>query len=299
MTARPTVATSPAPLLIGLSLLSVYLIWGSTYFFIKLAIGSLPPLGMLGLRFVVAGAVLYAALRFRGMSAPTTQGWLWSLVIGTLLLAGGTGLVTLAERDASSSVAAMMIAVSPLFAVLFGLIWGERAGRREWLGIGVGLLGIMLLNISELHTTPLAAILLLLAPLCWTFGSQWSRRLPLPTGLMNSAAQMLTGGAALLGLSVLAGERWHTPTPSGVWSLLYLIVFGSLLAYSAYTYLVTHTRPALATSYAYVNPLVAVLLGVGIGGERLTPLGWLALGIIVGGVGLMAWPRRSRVAASA
>ena len=297
MTARPTVSAAPTPTLIGLSLISVYLIWGSTYFFIKLAIGSLPPLGMLGLRFVVAGIILYALLRFRGVSAPTRQGWGWSLVIGTLLLAGGTGLVTLAERDASSSVAAMMLAVSPLFAVLFGLIWGERAGVREWLGIGVGLLGIGLLNVSELHATPIAALLLILAPLCWTFGSQWSRRLPLPGGLMNSAAQMLTGGAALLGLSLFTGERWHAPTPTRVWSLVYLIVFGSLLAYSAYTYLVTHTRPALATSYAYVNPLVAVLLGVGLGGESLTKLGWLALGIIVGGVGLMAWPRRARVIA--
>ncbi|AZI43570.1 drug/metabolite exporter YedA [Deinococcus psychrotolerans] len=293
MTAAPTSApATPTPTLLWISLLTVYLVWGSTYFFIKVAIGSLPPLGMLGLRFLVAGAVLYPVLRSRGLPAPTRQGWLWSAVIGTLLLFGGTGLVTLAERSASSSVAAMMIAVSPLFAALFGRIWGEKTGGREWAGIGVGLLGIGLLNLSELHATPLAAFLLLLAPICWTFGSQWSRHLPLPSGLMNSAAQMLIGGLVLLLLSVVSGERWHTPTAASAWALVYLIVFGSLLAYSAYTYLVIHTRPALATSYAYVNPLVAVLIGVGFGGESLRPLGWVALAVIVGGVGLMAWPRK-------
>ena len=296
MTAQPTPAVSaPTPLLLWLSLLTVYLVWGSTYFFIKVAIGSLPPLGMLGLRFLVAGAVMYPVLRLRGLPAPTRQGWWWSGVIGTLLLFGGTGLVTLAERDASSSVAAMMLAVSPLFAAVFGRIWGEKTGGREWAGIGVGLLGIALLNLAELHATPLAAALLLLAPMCWTFGSQWSRHLPLPPGLMNSAAQMLVGGVVLLILSAATGEHWRVPTSASLWSFVYLVVFGSLLAYSAYTYLVARTRPALATSYAYVNPLVAVLLGIGLGGESLGPLGWVALAIIVGGVGLMAWPRKVKV----
>lgn len=135
-------------------------------------------------------------LRARGAALPTAREWRSSALVGTLLLGGGTGLVTLAERDASSSVAAMVIAVSPLFAALFARLWGERTGGREWLGIGVGLIGIALLNIGELHATPLAALLLILAPLCWTFGSQWSRHLPLPQGLMGSAAEMLTGAAS-------------------------------------------------------------------------------------------------------
>ena len=290
-----TTAGAPAstPLLILLSLLTVYLVWGSTYYAIRVAIGSIPPMGMLGLRFLVAGVILYAVLRLRGVAAPTRQGWRLSGVVGVLMLFGGTGLVTLAERQASSSVAAMMIAVSPLFAALIGRFWGEKTGGREWLGIGVGLIGIALLNVSELHATPLAAGLLILAPLCWTFGSQWSRHLPLPGGLMNSAAQMTIGGGFMLLLSALLREPWHTPTPASVWALLYLTSVGSLLAYSAYTYLVMHTRPVLATSYAYVNPLVAVLVGVGVGGEHLGTFGYLALVIIVGGVGLMTWPRRA------
>ncbi|EYB68742.1 hypothetical protein DEIPH_ctg017orf0082 [Deinococcus phoenicis] len=286
--AARTARLTPAVLL---ALALVYVVWGSTYFGIKVAIGSLPPLGMLGVRFLLAGALLYGFLRWRGAPAPSPREWRASAVVGLLLLGGGTGLVTLAERDASSSVAAMMIAVSPLFAALFARLWGERTGGREWLGIGVGLVGILLLNLGELHATPLAAFLLILAPLCWTFGSMWSRHLPLPGGLMGSAAEMLAGGGLLLLLSLGLREHWAAPTAASLWALAYLTVFGSLVAYSAYMYLVAHTRPALATSYAYVNPVVAVLLGVGLGGESLSGLGWTALGVILAGVVLVAWPR--------
>ncbi|WP_424951772.1 drug/metabolite exporter YedA [Deinococcus sp.] len=289
--ATPPVRSAPAlPPLVVLSLVTVYLIWGSTYFGIKVAIQSLPPLGMLGLRFTLAGALLYSVLRLRGVPAPTRRQWGWSAVVGVLLLGGGTGFVTLAERQAGSSVAALLIAVSPLFASLFGRLWGERTRGREWLGIGVGLCGIVLLNLGELRATPLSAALLILAPLCWTFGSQWSRRMDLPSGLMGAAAEMLTGGLALAVVSVLTREHWRAPSPQSLWALLYLIVAGSLLAYSAYMYLVAHARPALATSYAYVNPLVAVLLGVGFGGEHLSVLGWTALVVILLGVVLVIWP---------
>ncbi|MFC4455857.1 drug/metabolite exporter YedA [Deinococcus sonorensis] len=292
-------AQTPAPPLttsILLALAAVYVVWGSTYFGIKLAIGTLPPLGMLGLRFLLAGLLLYPVLRLRGVPNPTPAQWGWSAAVGLLLLGGGTGLVTLAERQASSSVAAMLIAVSPLFASLFGRLWGERTSGREWLGIGVGLVGIVLLNVGELHATPLAAVLLVLAPLCWTFGSQWSRRLDLPSGLMGSAAEMLTGGAVLMLLSTLTGEHWRQPSATSLWALAYLVVFGSIVAYSAYMYLVAHTRPALATSYAYVNPLVAVLLGLGLGGEHLGAYGWTGLVVITLGVLLVVWPAQKPAA---
>ena len=291
MTAAPTErARLSTPIIAALAV--VYLVWGSTYFGIKVAIGSLPPLGMLGLRFLLGGGLLYLFLRLRGVPNPTWPQWRASALVGLLLLGGGTGLVTLAERQASSSVAAMLIAVSPLFASLFGRLWGERTSGREWLGIAVGLCGIVLLNVGELRATPLAAVLLVLAPLCWTFGSQWSRRLPLPSGLMGAAAEMLTGGTLLGLLSAVTHEHWRTPTPASLWALLYLVLAGSILAYSAYMYLVAHTRPALATSYAYVNPLVAVLLGLWLGGETLGWLGWLALAVITLGVLLVIWPRR-------
>ena len=275
------------------ALATVYVVWGSTYYGMKVAIETLPPLGMLAVRFVLAGALLYAVLRWRGAPAPSRREWAWSGVIGTLLLGGGTGLVALAEREASSSVAALMIAVSPLFASVFARLWGERTGTREWLGIGVGLIGIVLLNLGELRATPTAAALLVLAPLCWTFGSQWSRQLPLPGGLMASAAEMLAGGAVVALLSVVVGEHWGPVSSRSAWALAYLVVFGSLIAYSAYMYLVAHTRAALSTSYAYVNPVVAVLLGVFLAGEQLSGLGWSALLVILTGVLLVAWPRRT------
>lgn len=284
-----TAPTTLTPLIL-LCLGIVYVVWGSTYYAIKVAIDSLPPLGMLGVRFLLAGLILFAILRWRGASLPTPLQWRNSAVVGLLLLGGGTGFVTLAEKQASSSVAAMMIAVSPLFATLFARLWGEHTRRREWLGIGVGLVGIALLNIGELHATPLSALLLILAPLCWTFGSQWSRHADLPAGLMGSAAEMVAGGALILLLSVVFREGWHTPTAASLWATAYLVVFGSLIAYSAYMYLVLHTRPALATSYAYVNPVVAVLLGTLLGGEHLGALGWAALVVILLGVLLVAWP---------
>ncbi|PYE55335.1 drug/metabolite exporter YedA [Deinococcus yavapaiensis] len=285
----PSLAYKPL-VLVALGL--VYIVWGSTYFGIKVAIESLPPLGMLGVRFLLAGAILYGFLRLRGVPNPTREEWRSSAIVGALLLLGGTGFVTLAERDVSSSVAAMVIAVSPLFASLFARLFGERTTGREWLGIAVGLLGIVLLNLGDLRATPLGAFLLILAPLCWTFGSMWSRRLTLPKGLMGSAAEMLTGGALILALSVLFREQWHAPTTASLVALAYLVVFGSIVAYSAYLYLLENTRPAVATSYAYVNPVVAVILGVGFGGEALTSLGWAALAVIIGGVVLVMWPRR-------
>ena len=292
MTSALPVARARLPLPVLLCLLTVYVVWGSTYFGIKVAIESLPPLGMLGLRFLIAGVVLYAVLRLRGVPRPTAAQWRGAGLVGLLLLVGGTGLVTLAERQASSSVTAMLIAISPLFASLFGNLWGQRTTRREWLGIGVGLLGILLLNLGELRATPLAAALLILAPLCWTLGSALARRVTLPPGLMGAAAEMLTGGLLLIVLSTLGREHWRVPTPASAWALAYLVVFGSVLAYSAYMYLVAHTRPALSTSYAYVNPLVAVLLGILLGGEHLGALGWAALAVIVLGVLLVIWPRK-------
>ena len=299
MTSAQPAARARLPLPVLLCLLTVYVVWGSTYFGIKVAIGSLPPLGMLGVRFLVGGALLYAVLRLRGVPRPTPAQWRGSALVGLLLLGGGTGLVTLAERQASSSVTAMLIAISPLFASLFGNLWGQRTTRREWLGIGVGLLGILLLNLGELRATPLAAALLILAPLCWTLGSALARRLVLPPGLMGAAAEMLTGGLLLMLVSTLGREHWRVPTPASAWALAYLVVFGSLLAYSAYMYLVAHTRPALSTSYAYVNPPVAVLLGILLGGEHLGALGWAALAVIVLGVLLVIWPRTESPAGQA
>ncbi len=272
--------------LVALALVSVYLVWGSTYLGMRIAIESFPPLIMVGIRFFVAGALLYVYLRLRGVPAPGAAQWRSAAVVGAMLLAGGTGGVAFAEQWVASGVAALMIALVPLLTVLFGALWDHRPSRLEWLGIAVGFAGVGLLNLGgNLRASPTGALVLLLAAASWSFGSMWSRRLPLPDGLMSSAAQMLAGGALLLILGAALGEHMHAwPTAKALGALAYLIVFGSFLGFSSYLYLLNTVRPALATSYAYVNPLVAVALGVLLAGERVAFVELLAMPLIVAGV---------------
>lgn len=266
------------------SLFALYFIWGSTYFVIRIGVESWPPLMMAGVRYFVAGVVLFAFLLLRGHELPTAKQWLAAGMIGILLLAIGNGLVTVAEHmHVPSGIAAVMVATVPLFTLCFSRLWGMANSRLEWVGVGIGLIGILLLNTgNNLIGNPLGAVLILLASVSWAFGSVWSSRLTLPSGMMAGAAEMLVAGVVLLLTSFLTGERLEqTPTLSGFLALGYLIVFGSMVAISAYMYLLKTVRPAIATSYAYVNPVVAVLLGIGFAGEWLSPVEWLALAIII------------------
>lgn len=277
---------------------ALYVVWGSTYLVIRIGVGHWPPLLMAGLRFLIAGTLLLGWLRWRGVPWPTLRETLAAGVIGILLLGVGNGGVTLAEHwGVTSGIAALSIATVPLFTLLFGLLWGQRNSLLEWAGIALGLVGIALLNLgSTLSATPLGAAVILLAAAAWAFGSIWSRYLPLPQGAMASAVEMLVAGAVLLGASYWSGERLqHWPGLGGWLALGYLVVFGSLIAFSAYLYLLGRVRPAAATSYAYVNPVVAVLLGTLFVGERIGPAEMLAMLVIVGAVvliGLPQWRRR-------
>lgn len=280
--------------LIILSLLAVYLIWGSTYLGIRIALESWPPFLMSALRFLVAGAAMYAFLRWRGVAAPTPRQWRNTVVTGTLLLAAGNGLVCYAEQTVSSSLAAVAIAGMPLFAALFAGLYGRWPRARDWLGIGVGFSGVILLNLGgEMRASPAGAIALVAAPLCWAFGSVWSRHQDMPDPLMSTAAQMLTGGAVLVLVTLALGESWPAaPTLRATAALAYLTVFGSLVAFTAYIYLLQHVRPALATSYAYVNPPIAVALGVWLAGERFSALELAAMVVILAGVAIILAARR-------
>lgn len=280
--------------LIVLSLLAVYLIWGSTYLGIRIALESWPPFLMSALRFLVAGAAMYAFLRWRGMAAPTPRQWRNTVVTGTLLLAAGNGLVCYAEQTVSSSLAAVAIAGMPLFAALFAGLYGRWPHARDWLGIGVGFSGVILLNLGgEMRASPAGAIALVAAPMCWAFGSVWSRHQDMPDPLMSTAAQMLTGGAVLVLVTLLLGESWPAaPTLRATAALAYLTVFGSLVAFTAYIYLLQHVRPALATSYAYVNPPIAVALGVWLAGERFSAPELAAMVVILAGVAIILAARR-------
>jgi len=180
-----------------------------------------------------------------------------------------------------------------LFTLLFGLLFGHRNSRLEWAGIALGLVGIGLLNLgSNLQASPMGAALIIFAAASWAFGSVWSKSLPLPQGPMASAAEMLVGGAALLLGSVLSGERMtQMPTAAGWGALAYLVFFGSILAFSAYMYLLKNVRPAAATSYAYVNPAVAVLLGIVFAGEQIGAEECVAMAVIIGAVVLIGLPQ--------
>jgi len=277
-----------------LALAAVYLSWGSTYLGIKFALESLPPLFLMGVRFFLFGIVVYVFLRLRGAPAPGRVEWWWSAVIGTFLMLGGSASVSYAEQWVASGLAALVLATTPLWTVLFAGIWGRWPNRLEWTGLVVGLGGVVVLNLSgDLRAHPIGAALLVLAAVSWAFGSVWSRRVPLPKGMMAGAAQMITGGAIVMAVGFAMGERITAlPTWRSVMAVLYLGVVGSLVGFSAYTYLLGRVRPALATSYAYVNPVIAVLLGAWLLGERIEGTSVIAMLIILVGVVLVALGQR-------
>lgn len=273
-------------LMIG-SLFSLYIIWGSTYFAIRVGVETWPPLMMAGIRFLLAGGILFAWLMLRRQALPSLRQCLAAGAIGILLLAVGNGLVTVAEhRDVPSGIAAVMVATVPLFTLCFSMLWGMRNTWLEWSGIALGLLGIILLNTGgNLGGNPFGALLILIASISWAFGSVWSSKLNLPSGLMAGAIEMLVAGVVLIIVSALSGERLtQMPSVASTLALLYLTVFGSMIAISAYMYLLKQVRPAVATSYAYVNPVVAVLLGISFAGETLVTREWYALVIIIAAV---------------
>lgn len=279
---------------IGLALLAVYIIWGSTYLGIREALKGFPPFLGAGVRFLIAGTALYVFLRVRGASNPTRRQWGGGAIVGAFLLIGGNGGVVFAEQSVASGVTAMIIASTPLWAVLFARIWGRWPNGKEWIGLLIGFVGIVFLNLGGgLSATPLGAGIVVLAAMCWALGSVWSQHLPLPVGAMSSAVEMLTGGVVMLLLGFALNERFSSsPPPESLWALGYLIIFGSLVAFSAYGYLLKRVRPALATSYAYVNPLVALLLGAAFAGEQITGIEIFALLFILTGVVLVALGRQ-------
>jgi len=279
--------------LVPVALISLYFVWGSTYLAIRVALASYPPFLMAGIRFLCAGTVLYAFLRWRGMAAPTRAQWINATMTGILLLGFGNGLVCFAEQSVASGLAAVAVASMPLFAAVFGGLYGQWPRRMEWLGLAVGFAGVVLLNLGgSMASTKLGALALIVAAASWAFGSVWSRRRDMPPAAMNTAAQMLTAGAILFVGSLAFGQRLPAvPTASATFALVYLVVAGSLIGFSAYLYLLNTVRPALATSYAYVNPPVAVLIGAMLGGESVRAFDIVAMAVILGGVGLIAMAR--------
>lgn len=277
------------------ALAAVYVIWGSTYLAIRFAVETLPPLLMAGVRFTIAGAIMYGWRRAIGFPRPTASQWRAAAVVGGLMLLGGNGGVVWAEQWVESGTAALIVASVPLWMVL--LDWlrpGGKAPRPSvWAGVLVGLAGVALLmggpDAGERYMA--GWVVLVLASISWAIGSLYSRSASLPAPLLATGMQMLTGGGLLLLVGLLMGEAGGIDPASfslrSILALVYLIIFGSLIGFSSYVWLLRVTQPAIASTYAYVNPVVAVFLGWLLAGERLTPRIALASAIIVGAVALI------------
>ena len=283
--------------LILLALAATYFVWGSTYLGIRFALEGFPPFALNAVRFIAGGTLLYAWLRSRGAPVPTPAQWRNAAVSGAILLIGGVGLVTIAEDlGVGSGVAASAIAVMPLWAALWSGMFGQWPVRLEWLGLALGFGGVALLaQEGDFQTTATGTLLVVIAPLFWAFGSVWSVRLDLPRNSMATAAQMLTAGPTFVVLALVFGESFDAAPSAKAWlSVAYLTLFGSVLAYSAYVFLLRTVRPTLATSYAYANPIVAIVLGLTIGDETITGPAWIALPIILAGLAIVGYAQSAR-----
>ncbi len=282
-------ASRRAPLLLP-ALLACYLIWGSTYFAIHMALASFPPFFQMGTRFLVAGGLLMAWVAARGHALPSLTHWRNALVIGSLMLGAGMGLVATASQHLGSGLIATFIAVVPMMTCGWGLLFGRRVTRAELLGMALGLAGVvLLLQGASFSAAPVGVACIAGATLSWSLGSVLSTtRLPLADGPAGFASEMLCGGAVLMLISLALGEQpaWP-PQPAALAAWAYLVLFGSLIAFSAYLYLLAHSSTAVATSYAFVNPLIALFLGVFFGHEVVTGPEWISCAVILAGVFLI------------
>lgn len=284
---------------IVLAFAATWLIWGSTYLAVAFVVRDIPPFLVAGIRNVAAGVALYAWMRTHGASRPTGRQWADAVIVGVLLLGLGNGAVTWAAGREPSGVVALMVSLVPLWMMVFG--WVGRRGVRpsliEVAGVAIGLGGIALLVLTDSSAggsvSLLGATVLIGSTIAWSVGSMYSRQLqPMAVPLLGTGMEMLSGGLALLMVSAASGEWGRTDfsdlSTRGAVSLAYLIIFGSIVGFSAYKWLLGRVRPALAGTYAFVNPLVAVLLGTLFAGEAFTPRLAVAMLLIVGAVAMIS-----------
>jgi drug/metabolite transporter (DMT)-like permease len=294
---EPAPSASRTTLILGF--LIIYVVWGSTYLAIRWGVETIPPFIMGATRFLIAGSLMYAYSRFRGAQKPTKTEWRNSAIVGALLLFVGNGAVSWAEQRVSSGMTSLLVATVPLWLVLCEVVQGQRPGLAKWGGVALGLVGVGLLvlpadgNLSSAAVEPAGAVVLALGSLSWTIGSLYSRTAALAKpASIAIAMQMLVGGTLLLVLSLVSGElsslHREAISMTSLYSLLYLIVFGSLIGFSTYMWLLTVASPTAVGTYAYVNPVVAVLLGVLFAGERIPAQAFLAMLVIVSGVAMVS-----------
>jgi drug/metabolite transporter (DMT)-like permease len=282
------------------ALIAVYIVWGSTYLAIRFTIETIPPFLSAGMRFLISGAILYFWRRLSGDTAPTKVEWRSASIIGLLLLLGGNGALVWAEQRIPSGIASLFIATTPLWMVLIDSIRrnGPRTNWLTWLGVLVGLTGTALLanpwqsHVASPALDPLGMVVLVLAALSWSIGSLYSRKASLPSSpLMGTGMEMLVGSVGLFAFGSLLGE-WSQFNLASIslrsfGGLAYLIVFGSGIGFVAYTWLLRNAPTPLVSTYAYVNPVVAILLGNLVAHEPLEGNELISALIIIGGVVLI------------
>jgi len=282
---------------------AVYIFWGSTYLAIKYAIETLPPFLMAGMRFTIAGAILFAIARFsKDYETPKAAHWKTSFIVGTLLLLFGNGGVVFAEKYISSSLAALLVATEPFWVVLLSWLWlgKARPNLKVVGGLILGFIGVYLLiggqPVQDANADGsmqlFAAIAIVLSAMCWATGSIYGLRSPVPkSAILTAGMQMLAGGLVLLVVSLVSGEMFRFDiaqvSNNSIFGLIYLIIFGSLIGYTAYSWLLKNAQPAMVATYAYVNPVIAVFLGWLIASESFTSQMLVGAGIIVGSVVLI------------
>jgi drug/metabolite transporter (DMT)-like permease len=289
----------PSQVGIWIAIISVYIVWGSTYLAIRFAVQTMPPFLMAGVRFLISGSLLYLIRRTWGDPKPTCQEWRSASIIGIFLLVGGNGGVVWAEQWVVSGVAALLVATAPLWMILIDTIHprGRKSGSKVILGVILGFAGIFILihpfqsmRQGDIHL--IGALVLILASLFWSIGSLYSRQAKLPSSpLLGTGMEMLAGGGGLLLLGILSGEmrqlNWGAISNESWLGLIYLIVFGSWIGFTAYTWLLRTAPTPLVSTYAYVNPIVAVFLGYLIAEEPLTLQILIATVLVVGSVALI------------
>jgi drug/metabolite transporter (DMT)-like permease len=296
-TVSPARTSTTAPLgLVLAAFAAVYLIWGSTYLGIRLAIDSIPPFLMAGARFLTAGVILYAVMRARGATAPRKRHWVSAFVLGALLLLAGNGGVSWAQQTVPSGLAALVVAAVPLWIMLVDWLRpnGCRPTRVVLLGLAAGFAGVVLLVVGKNQAghrlvDPAGAIVLLFATLCWAFGSVYSRHAAKPpSALLTVAMQMMAGGFLQLLVGFALGEgtafSWSSVTTASAWAFVYLTLVGSLIGFTAYAWLLQVSTPAKVSTYAYVNPLIAVALGHLVLGEEVPKSALMAGALILAAV---------------
>jgi drug/metabolite transporter (DMT)-like permease len=283
-----------------IALIAVYIIWGSTYLGIRLAIQTIPPFLMVGIRYLISGTILYTLRRLSGDPAPTRKEWRSASIIGLLLLMGGNGALAWAELRIPTGIASLFIATVPLWMVMLDALrpGGKRPSWLVWLGVLVGLIGtILLANPWQAYKTsppldPIGIIVLVSGALSWSIGSLFSRNAPLPSSaLLGTGMEMLAGSAGVFILGSLLGE-WSGFQLANVslesWAgLAYLVVFGSGIGFVAYTWLLRNAPTATVSTYAYVNPVVAILLGTLVLHEPLETIEIISAAVIIAGVVLI------------